>query len=791
MRYRYLFSLVLMFCVIAGHAQKRKVVSGLITDAGSGEVLIGAAAVSGTAGAVSNSFGFYSLTLPADAKTVAFSYVGYETLTVVLSPADTVINAALVPGTSILESVVTAPKETGIESARMSSLEMPVEIIKGLPSILGEADVLKSLQYLPGVQAGVEGLSGLYVRGGGPDENLIMLDGIPVYCAEHLLGIFSTFQADAVKKVTMYKGAFPASYGGRVSSIVDVRTKDGNMYKSNSTVGISMLCDQVHVEGPISRGRTSYSFSARGMHSIFVEPVLRIAGVDINYYFYDVDAKFTHRFSDRDRLYLNLYTGADDFHFNATDDFSKDIYQNPENLIEKRRMGASWGNNVAALRWNHVLSGNMFSNTTVAYSGYRMKMGTDMRSDQTFEDASTFMDRYIFNYRSGMRDIVARTDFDYVPAPAHKIRFGADYVFHIFRPETENRHTEDYGDGPEDVAGLRSGSRQNGHEAGLYLEDEMNFGRFTLTPGVRMSLFNTQGKSYWTAEPRFGAKWDVAGGFSVKAAYSRMSQFIHLLASSMTTLPTDLWVPITKDIKPETADQYSAGFYYNGLPGWEFSVEAYYKDLRNVLEYQEGVSFMLDAEDWDSKVETGTGRSAGLEFFIEKTSGKTTGWLAYTLAKSDRLFPAINRGERFPYKYDRRHNVSLVVNHKFNEKYDISATWSFASGSTTTLPERHVAMTTPGGDSYYADYVSSRNNYRLPATHSLNIGFNIHTKHRKHDGVWNISIYNLYNNMNPTLMYKEYERSYLPEEGIHVEKPVLKKVTLLPFFPSVGYTFKF
>lgn len=792
-----LAALVLSATSLSAQTSRRITVSGLITDAETGETIIGAGAMSGKSGAVTNDFGFYTLTLPSNADSVRFVSMGYQTLAVKLTAKDTVLNVKLIPGVALKEAVVTARKETGAKATKMSALEMPVTVIKSAPAIFGEPDVMKALQLLPGVQGGVDGFAGLYVRGGGPDENLLLLDGIPVYNADHMLGIFSIFQTEAVKNVTLHKGAFPARFGGRISSIIDVRTKDGNMYETHGSVGISMLCDKIHLEGPIVKGKTSYSISARGLHSILVEPILKLAKAqDINYYFYDVDAKLTHRFSDRDRLYFNVYSGADDMHFNYKENYSFEGMSGTETV----NLGIKWGNLVSALRWNHVISGNLFSNVTVAYTRYNMGMGTSFKSDEVGEDGLPLNAKYGFDYLSGIRDLAAKVDFDYTPVYTHRIKFGAEYSFHTFTPETMTAMTQEMEGGVVQVDtlyNLHSSSRQYGHEVGLYVEDEMDLGEtVVLDPGLRLSVFNTQGRTYFSAEPRLNAKWMPTPDFSVKAAYSRMSQYIHLLSSSMISLPIDLWVPITKEIRPETSDQVSLGFYYTGLPGWEFSVEGYYKAMQNVVEYKEGISFMFDSSGWENKVETGKGRTMGLEFFIEKTSGKTTGWLAYTLAKSDRLFPTINHGERFPYKYDRRHNVNLVVNHKFSDKFDLSATWTFASGGTTTLTERRAVMTTPNGFPYqYVDYVSGRNNYRLPPSHTLNLGFNLHRKHKHGEGIWNLSIYNVYNYMNPTLVIKtnewETEESVDKDGVMHVNsysKPVLKKVTILPIFPSFGYT---
>lgn len=792
--------------VNGNHVVLRKVrkvtISGLITDAATGETLIGAGATVGRDGAVTNNFGFYSLTIPEKEEVqVTYSYVGYATQTVTIpARSNRTVHVQLVPGASLEEAVVTAQKESGIASTKMSAIEVPLQVIKSAPALFGEADVIKTLQLLPGVQGGTEGFSGIYVRGGGPDENLLLLDGIPIYNAEHLLGIFSIFQPEAIKKMTLYKGSFPSRYGGRISSIVDVRTNDGNLYETHGNFGISMLADKFHLEGPLWKGRTSYSISARGMHTLLLTPILKAVKFDGNYFFYDLDAKVTHRFDDRNRLYFNVYNGMDDLYYRhkETQDYT---WGAPIKSFDQGKLGIRWGNTVAALRWNHVLSGKLFSNTTLAYNRYRMVMETEMLSEETVGGTLSDRNLYRFDYRSGMRDWVLKTDFEYNPAPSHRIHFGGSYTHHTFIPETLTNVNQQIMDTQVQVDTtwhLKSNSRQTGHEVGLYAEDDIRLGQaWTLNPGLHVSLFNTQGKSYFSVEPRLSAKVDLTQDWSAKASYSRMSQYVHLLTSSQVSLPLDLWVPITKDIAPETADQYSLGFYYSGLRGWEFSLEGYWKKMNNVLEYKDGVSFLFNSDGWENKVETGRGRAMGLELFIEKTMGKTTGWLGYTLSRSDRVFPTINAGRRFPYRYDRRHQVNLVVNHRFNEKFDLSATWNYASGGTTTIPERSVVMVNPSGELFLEEYVPSRNNYRLPASHTLNLGFNFHRKHRRGEGVWNLSIYNVYNRMNPNFVVRDtdsYMSSSVDESGSDsqfIVKSKLVKLTLLPIFPSVGYTRSF
>ena len=796
MKLRHILLVALPFIGAVCFAQQpgRVTVSGLITDYASDETLIGAGVTAGNNGAESNNFGFYSLTLPRSADTVAvtYSYVGYEPqIHRFRALKDTVLNIRLVSGAALSEAVVTAQQETGISATKMSAIEVPLQIVKSAPALFGESDVIKTIQLLPGVQGGLEGFSGIYVRGGGPDENLLLLDGIPVYNAEHMLGIFSMFQPEAIKKMTLIKGAFPARYGGRISSIVDVRTNDGNLYETSGNIGISMLADKFHLEGPLWKGKTSYSISARGMHTAFLKPMLKALKFDGNYYFYDLDAKLTHWVNERNRLYLNVYNGMDNLHYKHAEKQQYTLPNSPVQSTNNASMGMRWGNTVAALRWNHILSGQLFSNTTLAYNRYRFVTVTDLLMEE--RQGNTVMDKnyYSFDYRSGMRDWVLKTDLDYFPSTRHKLRFGGSYTLHRFIPETSSiaRQVNDAAT-QVDTSWRSSILVQIGHEFSLYAEDEIQLSdALALNPGVHASLFNTQGKSYWALEPRMSAKWAFAQGWSTKAAYSRMSQYVHLLSSSQMSLPIDLWVPITRNIAPEVSSQYSLGLYYGGIRGWEFSLEAYFKDMDNVVEYKDGVSFFLNSVGWENKVETGRGWAMGIELFVEKTMGKTTGWLGYTLSKSDRIFPTINAGKSFPFRYDRRHNINLVLNHRFSKKFDMSTTWTYASGGVTTLGERTVAMSSPTGEVYEAEHVPSRNNFRLPASHTLNLGFNLHKPHYRGESVWNLSIYNAYNHMNPNFVVKDTDSFFRGDE--YVMRAKLVKLTILPIFPSIGYTRSF
>jgi len=799
---------LLVLAGLAAYAQ-RATVSGYITDAQTGETLIGAGVIEAGKGAVTNAYGFYTLTLPKGQHNLTFSYVGYAEQTLELNlQRDTTINIHLAPGTALKEATVVASKDAGIASTKMSAIELPMQVIKHTPVLFGEHDVLKTIQLMPGVQSGAEGFSGIYVRGGGPEENLLLLDGIPLYNAEHLMGILSVFQPEAVKKVTLYKGSFPARYGGRISSIIDVRTNDGNLKEFHGSVGVSALTDKIHFEGPIIKDKLAFSLSGRALHTFLYTPLIhKVAGTPVNYYFYDLNAKLAWRISDRDRLFANFYNGRDIFYYKDKGSSSDDdpaVSEYDTQSTSAAKMNINWGNTLGGLRWNHVFSSKLFSNVTLAYTRYRMHVGMDIMSEMRQKDRETgvvtrLSDTFRFGYESGMRDLTAKMDFDYTPSPEHLVKFGAEYVHHTFIPETVGGYLSEYNSGDisasiDTTFKASVNDIMRGHEISLYAEDDFTiWDRLTLNPGLHAAFFHTQGTPYWSIEPRMSAKVDISSTVSAKAAYSRMAQYVHLLSPSSITLPTDLWVPITDKIKPVTSDQTSLGIYYNGLKGWEFSLEGYYKWMHNILEYRDGTSFFGNSANWQNNVEMGEGFARGVELFVEKKTGRATGWLGYTLAWSDRRFPngSINGGEWFPYRYDRRHNVSLVLNYDFGHGLNASATWTFASGNTMTLPERQTVVVTPDGRILQQNYVSGRNNYRLPPSHRLNLGLSWTRTKRRGEAVWDLSVYNVYNQMNPNFVFSDTYAIYNSEGQIVDSGVRLQKLTILPFIPSIGWTRSF
>ena len=787
--------------------KRRFTISGYLIDENSGETLIGASVynISSGEGTVSNEYGFYSLTIPEGEAKLRFSYVGTETrIEDILLQKNIDLNVRMKSDKQLNEIVVYGEKpETGINATQMGAINVPITVIKSTPALLGEADIMKTIQLLPGVQAGTEGSAGVYVRGGGSDENLILLDGIPLYNVDHLFGFFSVFTPEAIKKVNFFKGSFPARFGGRLSSVIDVRTNDGDMKNYHGTIGIGLLSSKLQLEGPIIKDRTSFNISGRRSYWNLVARPFMEDDFKFDYYFYDLNAKINHRFNDRSRLFINVYHGRDKMG-SVVKDGDGDMSQMKEDDSDIR-----WGNLLVAAKWNYKINPKLFSNTTVAYTEYNFNASTEVSERSVINKTAS---NYSSDYNSGIRDITYSTDFDYHPIPNHHVKFGGSYLHHRFNPEVNTarlKHEEDKVVIDTTYSSL-SDSRIPAHEISLYAEDDFNIGkRFSANLGFHFSLFNVKNKTYASLQPRLSTRFRLTDDVALKAAYTQMSQYIHLLSSYTITMPNDLWVPATPNIKPMQAHQFSVGTYYTGLKDWELSMEVYYKALNNVLEYKDGASFLGSSHKWEEKVEMGTGRAMGIEFMVQKTIGKTTGWLSYTLAKSDRKFAedGINSGQRFPYRYDRRHNINTTFSHKFSDKIDVGASWVFYTGGTTTIAEEKTLAIVPGpyigsmvgiGGSLPAngseswvsevDYIGSRNNYRLPNSHRLNLGVNFNRKTKRGMSTWNISIYNVYNAMNPTFIYRTL---FDNETDSSYSSPVLKKMTILPFIPSLSYTYKF
>lgn len=770
-------------------------------DAASKETLIGATVFDRNSGkgCATNNYGFYTLTLDQGGVDLQVSYVGYTQQNKAIDLKENLsINFLLETNTTLDEVVVEATRATvSARSPQMSVVELPVQQIKSIPTLFGEADVLKAIQLLPGVQNGSEGSAGMYVRGGGPDENLLLLDGVPVYNVNHALGFFSVFNPDALKNVTLYKGSFPAHFGGRLSSVVDIRMKEGDMQKYHGNVSVGLISSKLNVEGPIVKDKLSFNLSFRRTYGdLLIKPTLWIASaispdmskLRAGYNFYDLNAKLNWKISDKDRLYLSFYTGDDAISFGVRyKDYENDGVQYTNNM----GLGWRWGNKVASLRWNHVMSQKLFMDASVNYTQYRHRLTMDMNDERFYEQYNqTVKDEFNMAYKSGINDLTAKVDFDYTPLPNHEIRFGGNYTYHMFRPEVQSAKMVTGDQTAIDTT--MSASNVYAHETALYAEDNMTLGDiFRVNAGVHYSTFTVDGKTYQSVQPRLSASVMLASNLSLKAGYAYMTQYVHLLSNSSLSLPTDLWVPVTKNIVPMNAHQVSLGAFYELPKLFDISLEGYYKTMDNLIEYKDGASFFGSSDTWENKVCMGKGWAYGVELLVQRSFGKTTGWVGYTWAHAKRQFDRegmeINGGKVFPAKYDRRHDLSITVQHKFSDRFDLSGTWVFSSGNCGTLGTQVYEGLMDEWGYFPSINALERNNFRMGNYHRLDLSVNFH-KQKKHGiRTWNISVYNVYNHKNPFIVYTDYGW----DEATQTEKKRLMQASLFPIIPSVSYSYKF
>lgn len=761
--------------------------------------MIAAGVMCGKEGTVTNEFGFYSISLPEGECEVSFSYIGYEILTkrITLS-GDLLLNISLTPGVQIEGAKVIGRPQTGVHATRAGSVELPRALIKQTPVLLGEADVLKTIQLLPGVQSGADGFAGIFVRGGGDDENLFLLDGVPLYNPAHAFGLFSVFTPEAVKNVTFYKSDFPARFAGRASSIIDVRTVDGDMNALHGSVSVGLISDKFHLDGPIGgRGRTSFSITGRAVHTFFIAPLLKTKDSDRNYYFYDFNGKLSHKFSDRDRIYLGLYKGKDYYKQHS----SSEWMEGSVSRSSSDRMDMQWGNMLASFRWNHMFGSRLFSNTSVFINKYDGDTQSGNSSRSEFEDEYSYTESD-YRYTTGVIDAGAKMDFDWTPVPGHSVRFGASLIRHLFRPEsilTELEAKEKSSPAVDTTKTEDMTSDFVGGEFGLYAEDDFTIGDLIrINAGMHMAIFTTQGKTYYRPQPRISMRYDFDGDYALKAGYSRMSQYIHRLSTSALTMPSDNWVPITRNIRPLTSDQFNIGVLWTGMPSWEYTVDCFYKMSDGVLEARDATSAGTGAEDWDRNVAQGNGLSYGIELLVKKTEGKTTGWLAYTLSRTTRVFPdgSINGGKPYPFRYDRPHVISLCINNQLSKKVTFSAVWIFASGQVVTMPTRVISHYDVNGVDHFGFYIPSKGNYRLEPDHRLDISLNIINKKQKGTSTWNFGVYNVYAHKNTlSLDYDLKGDLYgVPSGGEshgYYAKLYVKRLSALLFIPSFTYTYSF
>ena len=775
--------------------------SGSIKDSETGELLIGASVFVEELkqGISSNLYGFYSLTIPNGNYTVKVSFVGYrEVVKKIEINESQKLNIELVP-TDVFIPIVTIEGENEDGNTRdtdMSKVELDVEQLKTLPAFMGEVDILKSIQLLPGVQSSGEGNTGFYVRGGGPDQNLIMLDEAVVYNAAHLFGFFSVFNADAIKNVNLVKGGMPANYGGRLSSVLDISMKDGNAKKFQADGGIGVIASRLTLQGPIQKNKSSFIVSGRRTYiSELAQPFIKddspVKGS--GYYFYDFNAKLNYEISDKDRLYLSGYFGKDVFTYvQAESGFTVNI---------------PWGNATAALRWNHLFSDKLFLNTTAIYSSY------DFQFEGRQEDFS-------FGLYSGIRDWNLKADFSYYPNPKHTIKFGANYTYHTFIP---NNVTATQGDTEFDLGGA---ARLYANEGALYFLDDVELtSLLKMNIGFRLSSFQHIGpftryikdnndniietieytgkkalKTYVRPEPRVTGRLILDENSSFKFGSTLNYQYMHLVSVGGNSLPTDLWIPSTDVIKPQQAIQFNMGYFRNFKNNmFETSVEVYYKDLQNLIEFKDGADPSDGVNDnIDNQVTFGDGYSYGAELFIKKNKGTLTGWIGYTWSKTFRQFDELNNGNKYPAKFDRRHDLSITGAYRLNERWVFGAVFVYATGNSITLPASKYFVE---GELLveYAD----RNSYRMAPYHRADISAtwygkkykefkNIETGEmeqvpKKFTSNWNFSVFNLYNRKNPYFIYFD-NTGNLTQGTLDV---AAIQVSLFPVLPSVTWNFSF
>lgn len=763
-------------------AQKNYTLSGTIYEKGSRETLPFVVVYCSQLdkGTTANPYGFYSITLPEGEYDFKFSFTGFQAKTERITMNKNIqLDMELIAGIELKEVVVSAEDQRKVsQESRMSVIQVPVEKVKEIPALLGEKDVLKVLQLLPGVQKGSEGNSGLYVRGGGPDQNLIILDDATVYNAYHLFGFFSLFNGDALKSIELTKGGFPARYGGRTSSVLDMQMKEGNREKFHGEAGIGLIASRLLLEGPILKNKASFLVSGRRTYiDAFIYPLLP-AEAKGGYFFYDLNAKVNWSPNEKNRLYLSGYFGRDKFYFSS---------KGPNDFLLKGDM--SWGNTTGTLRWNHIVNNKLFSNTAVIYSNYQLGLGSTERfNKETFE----------LRFSSGIQDWSIKQDFDFFPSPDHHIRFGALGIYHTFTPSA----TVVKGAG----ISLRNSARNVfANEGSLYIEDDMRLGAKTgIQAGLRLVQYYTKPYANSFLEPRLSARYSLTENTSIKASYARMNQFIHLVSSSGISLPTDLWVPATEGLRPIKSDQVAAGAARDLGEQFSVSIEGYYKWMKDISFYKEGASFLAidDAETadgirWEDNLTQGKGTSYGAELLVQKNKGKWTGWIGYTLSWTYVQFDSINFGKRFFPRYDRRHDIGIVNVWKMNEGINISLTWVFGTGNAITLPlarysaRPHDPATAEGYgqgafsgiNTNWREDFGEKNSFRMAAYHRLDLAIQFVKQLKRATRTFEFGVYNAYNRYNPFFYFIETN----PQSG----EGTLKQITLFPLIPSVSCNWKF
>ncbi|MEL6864760.1 MAG: TonB-dependent receptor [Bacteroidota bacterium] len=782
--------------------RRKFIISGYIKDARTGEKLIAANIYDPKTGkgTTSNNYGFYSIVQLEGPVELIFSYLGYQAVRKKIDLSTSLrLDIDLSASLTLTEVLVVAEDSIYVELGDISTEQIIPQQYETLPALGGEVDVIRLSHLLPGVQTGADGVGGIHIRGGSADQNLVLLDGVPVYNPTHMIGVFSVFNSSTVSSAQLIKGSFPAHYGGRLSSILDVRTKEGNKKQYGGELTLGMTSARLSVEGPIKRDTSSFIFSARkSFVNGFIRPVSRLIKEDrgqsgeSTYSFYDLNAKLSWALSSRDELFLSFYRGEDDYS-NDTKTIFSDVpsgYSYQEQVEQDLR----WGNTLANLRWNRIFGSRLFADMNLSYSRYDFESKDLYEYQDTIVNLLGFREFRIAQFTSKIEDISARIDVDFIPSPNHYLRFGMGLIRHSFRPGVAGLS----GNAALTVAEITSivqflSSLDNATietlEADIYVEDDIKIGRkWRIKPGLRLSGLQVQEELYNQLEPRLALAFSPNRKWSLKSSFSLMSQYLHLLTTSGIGLPNDLWVPSTARIRPQRSWQAVFGIDYRMADLFDLNLEAYYKKMDQVITFQEGGSIsFINADNWENNVTVGQGWSYGTELALTKSKGKTTGSINYTLSWSNRQFDEINLGRKFPFRYDRRHNVKILLVHRLNKGWQLTGNWVYGTGIATTLPISEYIFTLP---SFFPEQPAlnfgEKNSLRLPANHRLDVG--VHRQFVR--GIWqhklSFGVYNLYNRQNPLYyrLSRDNQNPLTPGESLY------KQATLLPILPYISYNIR-
>ena len=736
--------------------------SGYVRAAKTSESLIGATIFASTqkVGITTNEYGYYSLTVSgADTIGLLISFIGYQPQAKkIFSKENLRLDIDLADNTAVLDEVViksSRPNEN-VQRAQMSVIDVPIRAIMTLPAIGGERDILKIIQLLPGVQSGQEGTTGYFVRGGNLDQNLVQLDEATVYNPNHLFGLFSTFNVNAINHVKLIKGGFPAEFGGRLSSILDIQMKEGDKKRFHTEGGIGLLSHNLTVQSPIQKNKSSFIVSGRRTH---INLFLKKFSPGSTYQFYDLNAKMNYELGKLDRLFFSFFKGNDNAAYSAANTL---------------KYSTDFGNTTGTLRWNHLYGAKVFSNTSLIYNDYHLALNTEQNT-------------YYSALFTGIKDLSAKTDFTIIPNTHHTIKTGFVYTYHTLYPASFSANIPRRGN----RLSINKDSIQQlwSNEMAFYAGDEWDISdKFSLQYGLRLPVFFVKNKTYTNLEPRLTAKLSLNTSNSIKASYTQMNQFLHLIPNSTAGIPTDIWLPSSAKTKPQFSAQYALGYFSNFEDNAiEASVEVYYKKMNNQVLFGEGNQLKLTT-NLDSTLTYGKGESYGAEFFVKKNTGKLTGWVAYTLSWTNQTFEALNFGKTFPFRYDRRHVLSVTGSYDMSKKWNLSAIFTYTSGAVLTLPTGRVSASN-AGSIFEGNYFifESKNNYRMNPYHRLDISAT-YKKKRTFFKIpceieWIFGVYNTYNRANPYFVY------FLIDPL--TEKPRANQVSLLPIIPSISYNFKF